>query len=228
MADRVETIGDCTLYLGDCRDILPTLGKVDAVVTDPPYGIGFKYESHDDNLDEWFDLMNQIVPACRAIARFVVMPSAGPSRLPWWYANHRPDWIIAWYKGSPGHLSAIGFNDWEPHVVWGRPTRPMHDHFSTRCGFDDNGHPCPKPDQYSAWLVSRAAVVGGSVADPFMGSGTTGVACARLGRHFIGIEREPSYFDIACRRIEEAYRQPRLFAEPEQKPVQPSLLGDAA
>jgi len=56
-----------------------------------------------------------------------------------------------------------------------------------------------------------------------MGSGTTGVACVNLGRSFIGIEREPSYFDIACRRIEEAYRQPRLFAEPVAKPVQESL-----
>ena len=65
-------------------------------------------------------------------------------------------------------------------------------------------------------------------ADPFMGSGTTGVACANLGRAFIGIEREPTYFDIACRRIEAAYRQPRLFEEPAPKPVQPSLLGDAA
>lgn len=65
------------------------------------------------------------------------------------------------------------------------------------------------------------------VLDPFMGSGTTGVACVNLGRKFIGIEREPTYFDIACRRIEEAHRQPRLFDEPPPKPVQPSLL-DAA
>ena len=69
----------------------------------------------------------------------------------------------------------------------------------------------------------------GLVLDPFMGSGTTGVACANLGRTFVGIEREPTYFDIACRRIEEAYRQPRLFAEPEPKPVQPSFdMGAAA
>jgi len=123
---RVETIGNATLYLGDCREILPTLGKVDAVVTDPPYGMGFKYESHDDAPYLWFDLMNQVVPRCKAAARFVVMPSCQVKRLGWWYENHAPEWVIAWHKGSPGHVSTIGFNDWEPHVCWGRPKRPMH------------------------------------------------------------------------------------------------------
>ena len=76
-------------------------------------------------------------------------------------------------------------------------------------------------------LVSSASLPGETVCDPFMGSGTTGVACAKLGRSFLGIELEPSYFDIACRRIEEAYRQPRLFDEPPPKPVQQSLLGNS-
>jgi DNA modification methylase len=103
---RVEHIGPHTLYLGDCREILPTLGKVDAVVTDPPYGIGFKYESHDDGLEKWFALLDEVVPLLRAKARFVVMPSCAVKRLGWWYANHAPDWVIAWHKGSPGHQSA--------------------------------------------------------------------------------------------------------------------------
>jgi len=209
---RVETIGNATLYLGDCREILPTLPKVDAVITDPPYGIGFKYESHDDAPDLWFDLMNQVVPLCKTAARFVVMPSCQVKRLGWWYENHAPEWVIAWHKGSPGHVSTIGFNDWEPHVCWGRPKRPMHDHFSTQCGFDDNGHPCPKPVAYSTWLCSRGAGDGETILDPFMGSGTTGVAAMQLGRKFIGIEIEPKYFDIACERIENAQRQQKLFA----------------
>ena len=70
----------------------------------------------------------------------------------------------------------------------------MHDHFSTPCGFDENGHPCPKPVRYATWLVSRGAGKGQSVLDPFMGSGTTGVACMNLGRLFIGVEKEPAYF----------------------------------
>ena len=221
---RHEQIGDATLYLGDCREILPTLGKVDAVVTDPPYGIGFEYASHDDDPDKWFVLLDTVVPLCRKIAGFVVMPSCAIKRLGWWYENHKPDWLIAWHKGSPGHQSAVGFNDWEPHVCWGRPKHPMHDYFSTACGFDDNGHPCPKPIAYSQWLVSRAAQNGGTILDPFMGSGTTGVACAKLGRKFIGIEIEPKYFDIACRRIEAAYKQPDLFIQKPEPAKQEALI----
>jgi len=210
MGDIVK-IGNSTLYHGDCLEILPNLSRVDAVVTDPPYGVDFKYESYQDDLDSWYSLMNKVVPICKDIAPFVVMPSCAIKRLRWWYENHDPDWLIAWYKGSPGHVSKVGFNDWEPHVSWGRPKKPMHDYFHTVCGFDDNGHPCPKPIKWAEWLCSRAAVLGGLILDPFMGSGTTGVACANLGRKFIGIEIEKKYFDIACERIDAAYSQGRLF-----------------
>lgn len=221
---RKEVIGDCELYLGDCRDLIPTLA-VDAVVTDPPYGIDFQYASHTDDIEGWQSLMDAIVPLLRKASPFVVMPSCAIKRLPWWYANHEPDWLIAWHKGSPGHQASIGFNSWEPHVCWGRPSKPMHDYFSTDCGFDPNGHPCPKPLRYAMWLVSRAADQGQTVMDPFMGSGTTGVACIRLGRRFIGIEKDAGYFDIARRRLELAHQQADLFVPSSQsKPVQLSLL----
>lgn len=122
-----------------------------------------------------------------------------------------PDWLIAWYKGSPGHSAHIGFNDWEPHLVYGKPPHQIHDHFQTPLNIEVSGHPCPKPLSYSMWLIKRAADHGSLVCDPFMGSGTTGVACAKLGRKFIGIEIEPKYFDIACKRIEQSYRQPDMF-----------------
>jgi site-specific DNA-methyltransferase (adenine-specific) len=227
---RKEVIGDCELYMGDCREILPTLGRVDAAVTDPPYGIGFDYSSHDDDPEKWCALMNEVVPILRGMAQFVVMPSCAIKRLPWWYANHEPDWLIAWHKGSPGHQSAIGFNSWEPHVSWGRPTAPMHDYFSTPCGFEDDGkgHPCPKPVSYARWLVSRAAPLGGRVVDPFMGSGTTGVACLKTGRKFVGIEMDPEYFEISCRRIQNAWQQPDMFMAPQPKAVQLSLMDELA
>jgi site-specific DNA-methyltransferase (adenine-specific) len=100
----------------------------------------------------------------------------------------------------------------------------MHDHFSTECGFDDNGHPCPKPLRYSMWLASRSAARNETILDPFMGSGTTGVACQKLGRKFIGIDIEEKYFSIACRRIEEAMRQPDLFVEPVKPAEQLDLM----
>jgi site-specific DNA-methyltransferase (adenine-specific) len=211
MTDVVQ-IGDATLYHGDCLDILPTLPKVDAVITDPPYGIGFAYESHDDNTDGWYDLMHTVVPLMQSVGRFVVMPACDQQRIGWWYQTFPPTWLIAWFKGSPGHLSKIGFNSWEAHLCWGKPQKQMHDHFQTPLVIDINGHPCPKPVAYAEWLAGRSTRDGATVADPFMGSGTTGVACVNLGRKFIGIEIERKYFDIACERITNAYRQARMFA----------------
>ena len=211
---RVETIGDATLYLGDCLEILPIIPRVDAVVTDPPYGVNFKYEGRDDSPAAWESLMVQVVPILQRMATVVCMPVCDQLRLGWWYQNFPPKWLIAWHKGPTPTLSKIGFSDWEPHLVWGRAKKPMHDHFTIRPpGIREvGGHPCPKPVGYSEWLVNRLAERGHTVLDPFMGSGTTGVACANLGRKFIGIEVEPKYFDIACERIAAAYAQRRLFA----------------
>jgi DNA modification methylase len=102
--------------------------------------------------------------------------------------------------------------------------------FSTTERAEENGHPCPKPIKQTEWMVSRVSFVGETVLDPFMGSGTTGVACAKLDRAFIGIEREPKYFDIARRRLESELAKPRLpLDEPAPRPVQYTMLdGDAA
>ena len=189
-----------TIYHGDCRDVLPSVHG-DATVTDPPYGIEFGYDSYGDTRDEWFDLMDASVPLMRASSMFVVMPACDRYSMAWWYERHPPDWVLCWYKGSPGHRSPVGFNDWEPILVWGRPPSPMHDYFQTPCGFDPNGHPCPKPIGWATWLVSRASIRGGTVLDPFMGSGTTLVAAKNLGRKAIGIEIEERYCEIAAKRL---------------------------
>src|SRR5574341_121819 len=142
MDARVERVGDATLYLGDSLEILPTLRGLDAVVTDPPYGIGFSYASHDDSEARWYELMDRFVPLARAAAPVVVMPTCAlnSKRMAWWYAHHPPTWLVAWYKGSPGHQAAIGFNDWEPHLIWGKPPGPIHDFFQTPLKIPENGH----------------------------------------------------------------------------------------
>lgn len=218
--------GRVRLYCGDCLAILPTLprGEIDAVVTDPPYGIGIEYGTYSDSKEKWKALIGACVPQVKRVAKFVVMPACDRMEMEWWYVNHKPEWMMAWYKGSPGHRSPVGFNDWEPLLTWGRPYKPMHDHFQTVCGFDDNGHPCPKPVEWSMWLSERAAPTGGTILDPFMGSGTTGVAAVRLGRRFVGIEIEPRYFDIAVKRISQELDRYALFKKPAQR-TQPSLFG---
>ncbi|MBS0370960.1 MAG: site-specific DNA-methyltransferase [Proteobacteria bacterium] len=221
---RIEKIGDATLYLGDCREILPTLGKVDAVVTDPPYGIGFaaqptryqrangmKAQTWDDQRP--LDVVDQIV--------------AAHERVIIWGGNYfdlRPTrgWLI-WTKTGNAPSMADLEMAWTSMDMNSRRFEKSVKSASREKDLQNGAHPSQKPLALMEWCLGFVPGPG-AVLDPFMGSGTTGVACVNLNRAFIGIEREPAYFDIACRRIEEAYRQPRLFDEPSAKPVQQSLL----
>lgn len=201
---RVERIGDATLYCGDCRDVLPTLGAVDAVVTDPPYGVGYKGQEWDSEVPE----LARKLPEMFSRVAIIMAPIAA-------YDFPRPKWVACWARPASSSRSlAGGFNHWSPILLYG-DIRMAVDFRSWNAianaypsGF---GHPSPKPVCVMDWLVSEVSDEEMTVLDPFMGSGTTGVACARLNRRFIGIEIEPSYFDIACRRIEEAQRQKDLF-----------------
>jgi site-specific DNA-methyltransferase (adenine-specific) len=194
-----------TIYHGDCREVLPTLGPVDLVLTDPPYGVGFDYPSYDDTLEAWRDLLIFLVPWARANAAMAILPSCQINQLAWIYATHPPDWLICWYKGSPGHVAYVGFNDWEPLLVYGKPKGlQMHDYFFAQPEAALNGHPCPKPVRWATWLLERASAPSQLVCDPFMGSGTTLRAAKDLGRKAIGIEIEERYCEIAAKRMAQA------------------------
>lgn len=220
---RVEHIGDATLYLGDCMEILPTLGKVDAVITDPPYGIlnlagdvaGAVVRKSPRQMGSG-TLKNRLLN--QSNVEWDVAPSAEAFDLlrgmsQWqiiWGGNYFPlppaRAILVWDKEQPWE------NFSQVELAWSNLNRPaaIFKESATR-GTPDKVHPTQKPLSLMAWCV--AFVPDGSVVfDPYMGSGTTGVACAKLGRPFIGIEREPKYFDIACRRIEQAANQGQLFA----------------
>ena len=223
--NRVEQIGDCTLYLGDCRDILPTLGKVDAVVTDPPYGIGKdgqKKTTGGNGGRKAYDFLGWDGERPDA-ALLVALHRMSPKCVLWggnYFADLLPPagkWLV-WDKGQ-----RIDQSDGE--LAYTNLSGALRIHTLNRVELMTDGaeHPTQKPVRLMEWTLAQIEAQG-VILDPFMGSGTTGVACVRRGCPFIGIEREPTYFDIACRRIEEAYKQPRLFDEPAPKPVQQSLL----
>ena len=218
---RIEHIGDATLYLGDCLEILPTLGNVDACISDPPYGV---------NIAEWdSDIPPQtILDECLRISTGCIAWFGAATRvLDFSKYIPKPDRIIIWNPSfALGRCQSRGFVfSWHPIALW-RPQQcgdfsldVLHHSADGHNWWD---HPGTKPTGLMVTLCSMLST--GSVLDPFMGSGTTGVACVNLGRKFIGIEIEPKYFDIACRRIELAYKQPRLFEEPKQKPTQGELI----
>ena len=237
---RVETTEHCTLYLGDCLDVLPTLGKVDAVVTDPPYGVnkaaaGIRAATCRRATEydaDWVDNPQYIeavavkaVEMCRQIAKAVaITPGFKCMSL-----YPRPDHIGGYYYQGQSTVTAWGAAWWQPILFYGKDPKTgmlQRDMFIGKSNreIDNNGHPCPK--ELSSWteLVERMSFKDLTILDPFMGSGTTGVACIRTGRRFVGIEKEPKYFEIALKRIREAERMAKcdLFKEP--KPVERKQL----
>jgi len=209
MTDWLE-IGNCRIACGDCLEILPELeaGSVDCVVTDPPYGCK-KAKWDTEFPTKWY-------PLASSASRMIVI-TTGSSGL----ADSIPlvgkdfvDVIAAWNANSLTR-GPIGFNNWIAAVIAkAKPKKPNNQNilrFAVRGQMPD--HPCPKPIEYMELLVERVTNTSDLILDPFMGSGTTGVACIQTGRRFIGIEIEPKYFSIAEKRIRNAWenRQGKLF-----------------
>lgn len=197
-------IGNAQLYLGDCAEILPHLPKVDACITDPPYGIGANKQTlgsgkkQFDRGGDWDDTL----PDVRALL------GSGALVCIWggnYFSHQLPptnDWLV-WHKRNDG----LSFSECE--LAWtnfGRQTRHLSHHWSG----EEKVHPTMKPLTVMRWCIEQAGIPQ-TILDPFMGSGTTGVAAVQMGRQFIGIEREPRYFDIACQRIEDAQRMGDMF-----------------
>jgi DNA modification methylase len=216
-AKRVEVIGQCELYLGDCMEIMPSIEKVDAVVTDPPYGIninksnrlsvskGHGGQTWDEKPADMSWLVPMGIPAIVWGGNYFDLP---PHRGP-----------LVWDKNNAGR----DFADFE--MAWTNLDMVAR-RFIFRPMNMDGGklHPTQKPEQLMKWCVGFLPD-GVTVLDPFMGSGTTGVACVKTGRSFVGVEMHEPFFDIACERIRKAYREPDMFVrQPEPKPVQEAMF----
>ena len=209
MVEWVE-IGSARLALGDCRDILPTLPKVDAVITDPPYGLGDKLSTTAD-VGQWGKLhqegghdWDQAIP--ENIAEVI---AAGKDAIVWG-GNYfdlppRRGWLL-WDK------IVREFSSGHAEMAWTTLDQPVRsfNYAHAQLASEGKEHPTQKPIPLMKWCIGFLPDAQ-TILDPFMGSGTTGVAAVQMGRKFIGIEREPKYFDIACKRIEDAQRQGDMF-----------------
>ena len=221
---RIETIGNATLYLGDCAEVLPLLPKVDALITDPPYeisasggGIGGKRQYLTDirgHIDAGFDMdmlsgFDNWMVFCGKPQLMDLMQRATTQGLRWQ--------LRTWNKTNPTPLTNANYlpdTEYMVHAfkthIWQGKKRWIVGNVE-KSGFD---HPTVKPQYVMIDALQCATNYGETVLDCFMGSGSTGVACMTLGRKFYGIERETKYFEIACERIANAQRQESLFQEP--------------
>lgn len=230
MSHRVEHLAEgVTLHLGDCREILPTLGKVDAVVTDPPYGIGENdkkvasrgklAQPKDYGAFSWDakPIDAAVVSTLLGCSRHQIIFGGNYFELP-----PTSCWLV-WDKQN-------GENDFaDCELAWTNLPKAVRRIYwrwngMIRKGSDERVHPTQKPLGVMRWCLEQLPVADKVICDPFMGSGTTGVACVREGKRFIGIEREPAYFDAAIKRIREALQTPDMFVSAPAAPVQEALL----
>jgi DNA modification methylase len=222
-------IGDCRLILGDCMEVMPTLGKVDAVLADPPYGIG---EGGDKNRsrgklapvgnyksDKWDSQINQ-----KAIDYAISIASASIVFGGNYYTLPPTKCWLVWDKEN-------GSNDFaDCELAWTNLSKAVRRikwlwNGMIRKGDDIRQHPTQKPVGVMEWCINHLPKGTDTILDPFMGSGTTLVACAKMGRSGIGIELDPDYFEIACERVRKAYAQADMFVAAPSNSIQPTQEG---
>lgn len=224
-----KQIGAATLYLADAFDIMPTLGEVDSIITDPPYDAKTHANARSLRRREIVSTIDfdsfteqQFTQFCRNAVtqakRWVVMSCA------WRHAAELEKAGVPlvrfgiWHKpnGAPQFTGDRPGMGWEAIAILHREGRKHWNggghHAVWVCNIEHGEHPTQKPLKLLLDWVAKFTDEGETVLDPFMGSGTTGVACIKLGRRFIGIEKRADYFELACRRIEDAHRQRNLFA----------------
>lgn len=213
---RKEVIGDCTLYLGDSADIVPSLDEVDSVITDPVWPNA--PDGMFPSVCNPYSLFSSVMGACRTKRIAVVLRTDSDPRFlvgvptKYRFVRHQNlEYVATGYLGRVlgGMEIVYGFGDpikseIGQRVIVGNGPKVQ----PTKERFD---HPCVRNPEHMKFIVRWWSDENDFVLDPFMGSGTTGVACVKMGRRFIGIEIHEPYFDIACERIRKAYAQPDMF-----------------
>lgn len=238
MSFRKEVLAEgVEVYLGDCREILPTLGWFDAVVTDPPYGIGADSTMHKQSGTQYgkaaaakreyrnteWDLKPippELMSLVQSAAKWNIIFGGN------YYSFPASTCWLVWDKENGDN----GFADCElawtnlPKAV--RRIKWMWNGMLRKGGEAREGHPTQKPVEVMRWAIGQLPEPSLTILDPFMGSGTTGMAAVSMGRRFTGIEIDPIYFDLACERISRALQQPDLLVNAVPPLKQTSMFSD--
>lgn len=227
---KIETIAEgVTVFLGDCREILPTLTGIDAVISDPPYGMNKDFAN--DAPEAADALVGHVMRWAKDTASGNVLAFWSAQRMGVIEAVFAPKRVMIWHKTFAIYApNNVGYR-YEP-IVWvsgKEATTKRGDIFEAfpiafKAQAENAAHPTQKPLAVMEEILRDFTKPKDLVLDPFMGSGTTGVAAVKMGRRFTGIEIEPKYFDIACRRVSDALRQQDLFIERPAVPKQEAML----
>lgn len=216
-SDKPYIIQDCLEGMKSIPD-----KAVDLVLTDPPYGVGLDYGStYNDSFDNWKILIDSFIPAAERITKgLILIPTSSFEGEKYLFTKHPPIWRICWYKGPAGTRSPLGFKDWETVFVYGNKPKDIQtqDYFFAQPCFvraEIPNHPCPKPIKWATWLVEHLSKEGEIILDPFLGSGTTLLACRKTDRIGLGFEINPAYEEIIKKRSMEAIPMIESFEEPE-------------
>ena len=239
MPEKVQ-IGNAELWHGDCREVLPLLARFDLVLTDPPYGITYQSNAGvgagtvpitNDGTRVSLRLYRAVIPLLRgAPTLWCTRWDAWPDVWELFAAAMKVNGLLVWDKGQPGMGD---LNHWGPSYELIASCGPVRTRGSRDCSVlryntvpsGKRNHPTEKPVALFEYLLQKATDFGMTALDPFMGAGTSGLAAARSGRRFIGIEQDRAYFDIACERIARAQAQGQLLPpEPVTPQTQEALL----
>jgi site-specific DNA-methyltransferase (adenine-specific) len=226
----------CSVVQGDCLELMKSLpdGCVDAVITDPPYGVNLgakannqrfdrlEYDSIEDSPQIVWWAANVVLPEAIRISKRVIL-TPGTRNI---YAYPPATHVGSFFYPAASGCNSWGFSCWQPILYYGKDPHggkgSKPDSTQSAEAAEPNGHPCPKPIGQWLWLMERTTMEGETIIDPFIGSGTTAVAAKKLGRHFLGFEISETYCEIARDRLARIDAQPSLF---EPKPEQLSLNG---
>ena len=225
---RKEVLSDgVEIWLGDCREVLPLIGRVDAVVTDPPYGIDYGRQGQFKASHGWGAWREKVGWDVERPERkcFEALLQQSDEQIIWG-GNYFTDWLppvmrwLVWDKMQREFSLADCEFAWTSQQKAAR----IFSYPRAKARLDGKEHPTQKPVELISWCLGFVPDAR-TILDPFMGSGTTGVACIKFGRRFIGVELDPRYFDIARRRLEAELAKPRLpFDEAAPQPTQEALL----
>lgn len=216
MTFRVEHLAEgVTVYCGDCREIVPSLARADAVVTDPPYGIGIANNPvrQKHARSDWDD-----APPDASV--FEMLAARSGEQIIWggnYFGMPASQGFLIWDKKQPESFSLAMCE-----MAWCSRQHPAKIWRQSVLGYEKH-HPTQKPVPLMEWCLGFLPKAQ-TILDPFMGSGTTGIAAIRCGKQFIGIEKDPAHFATAVWRLQDELARPRLFSDQPASAVQEALL----